>query len=153
MTETYRLPLAEVVVAGPMRLRPTWTDGASVDVDLAAAIVGDAILGPLEDPALFAQARIGPERFTVEWPGNDDLELGADQLWRWGMEQAGRIMPHAEFLAWLARTGLSVSEAADALGISRRMATYYKSGAWPIPRTVHLATIGWEASRQPRSAA
>ena len=38
----------------------------------------------------------------------------------------------------------SVTTAALALGVSRRMLAYYRSGAKPVPRTVALACLGWE---------
>jgi transcriptional regulator with XRE-family HTH domain len=44
--------------------------------------------------------------------------------------------------------GLSLSQAAEALGLSRRQVAYYASGEHPVPRTVLLACKGWEAERQ-----
>ena len=37
-----------------------------------------------------------------------------------------------------------MTTAALALGVSRRMLAYYRSGAKPVPRTVALACLGWE---------
>ncbi len=48
------------------------------------------------------------------------------------------------FLEWRARHGLSLSKAAEALGLSRRMVAYYSSGEKPVPKAVLLACRGWE---------
>jgi hypothetical protein len=50
-----------------------------------------------------------------------------------------------EFAAWRARNRLSLSDAALALGITRRMVAYYDAGRYLIPRMVGLACKGWEA--------
>ena len=47
----------------------------------------------------------------------------------------------------MARHELSLDAAAEALGISRRMLAYYRSREKPIPKTVGLAMLGWEAQR------
>ena len=39
---------------------------------------------------------------------------------------------------------LTLDDAAEALGLSRRMLAYYRSGAKPVPRVVELAITGWE---------
>ncbi len=36
---------------------------------------------------------------------------------------------------------------AEALGISRRMVSYYRTAHKPIPRAIWLAGLGWEATR------
>lgn len=36
---------------------------------------------------------------------------------------------------------------AEALGISRRMVSYYRTAHKPIPRAIWLACLGWEAMR------
>ncbi len=48
-------------------------------------------------------------------------------------------MTPTEFREWLARCGLTEVAAAEALGMSRRMVSYYKSGAKVIPKRVELA--------------
>jgi hypothetical protein len=45
------------------------------------------------------------------------------------------------------RNGLSLSTAAEALGISRRMTSYYRTAQKAIPRAIWLACLGWEATR------
>lgn len=53
------------------------------------------------------------------------------------------IMRAADFRAWMDEHGLTQERAADALGLSRRMIAYYRSGEKVIPKTVMLATEGW----------
>ena len=46
------------------------------------------------------------------------------------------------------KDGLTLDGAARALGLSRRMLAYYRGGAKPVPRTVALACLGWEAEQR-----
>ncbi|MEG0187024.1 MAG: hypothetical protein RR704_26600, partial [Stenotrophomonas sp.] len=57
---------------------------------------------------------------------------------------------HQQVVAWMHHHALSLDTAAEALGISRRMLAYYRSGERPIPRTVGLAMLGWEAQESGR---
>jgi hypothetical protein len=41
---------------------------------------------------------------------------------------------------------LSLNTAAEALGISRRMVSYYRTAQKSIPRSIWLACLGWEAT-------
>lgn len=53
-------------------LRVTFSDGLTREMDLEPELWGE-MFEPLRDPALFRQARIGPESGTVEWPNGADL--------------------------------------------------------------------------------
>jgi len=90
---------------------------------------------------VFAQARVGEGGHSVVWPG--DLDMGAGSLFERSLEQSGR-MDTVEFLRWRWRHGLSLTAAAEALGISRRQLAYYVSGEHEVPRTVLFACKGWE---------
>jgi hypothetical protein len=79
----------------------------------------------------------------VEW---FDAELGADNVYAWAKEQASEVS-HQMFGTWMHRNSLSLNTAADALGISRRMVSYYRTAQKPIPRSIWLACLGWEALR------
>ena len=83
------------------------------------------------------------DRWSVEWP-KAGIDLGAAQLRRWADEQAGEAMPRAAFRAWMERHGLTLDRAAEALGLSRRTIAYYLSGEQPVPKTVMLATEGYD---------
>jgi hypothetical protein len=41
--------------------------------------------------------------------------------------------------------GYRLNQSAQAIGMTRRMIAYYKSGARPIPKTVWMACIGYES--------
>lgn len=78
---------------------------------------------------------------------NDDLELGADNLRNLAVEQAGGIGLE-RLLAWLHRAGPAQAQAAEAIGISRRMLNYYLSGVKPIPEN-RLAGLPGVGGAQP----
>lgn len=127
------------------RLRLTYADGQTFEVDLRPWIETTTTLGTLQNPALFARAQIGFAGCSVEWIA-DELDLGADNLRNLAVEQAGGI-GHERIWNWLHDTGLTLEQAAEALGISRRMLIYYRDGEKPIPRSIWLACLGWEAVR------
>ena len=81
--------------------------------------------------------------------GRVDTELGADNVYAWAKEQAGEVS-HEMFGEWMHRNGLSLTTAAEALGISRRMVSDYRTAHKAIPRTIWLACLGWEAT-QPKA--
>ena len=70
--------------------------------------------------------------------------FSADAVWRLAREQAARAEV-VDFTAWRAAHGLSMTEAAHNLGLSRRVVAYYESGAKPVPRLVALALKGFDA--------
>lgn len=70
----------------------------------------------------------------MEWK---DSELGADNVYAWAKEQAGEVS-HERFGDRMSRNDLSLSSAAAAPGISRRMAACYR-----MHRTPFLAMCGW----------
>ena len=127
------------------RLRLTYADGRTFEVALRDWIETTEALQALKDPALFSRARIGFGGRSVDWI-EDELDLGADNLRNLAIEQAGGI-GHERIWNWLHDTGLSLDQAAEALGISRRMLIYYRDGEKPIPRSIWLACLGWEAVR------
>lgn len=127
------------------RLRLTYADGRTFEVDLVDWIETTEALQTLKDPALFSRARIGFAGRSVDWI-EDELDLGADNLRNLAVEQAGGI-GHERIWNWLHDTGLTLEQAAEALGISRRMLIYYRDGEKLIPRSIWLACLGWEAVR------
>jgi hypothetical protein len=127
------------------KLRLTFADDRSFDIDLTEWIETTKALSPLKNPTLFAKAKIGFASASVEWI-EDELELAADNLRNLAIEQSGGI-GHERIWNWLHKTGLTLDQAAAALGISRRMLIYYRDGEKPIPRHIWLACLGWEATR------
>ena len=143
MTEYFHPRLQAAEALEPYRLRTTWSTGEVLDVDLAALINHLPALEVLRHPAAFARAHIAEWGHGVEW---SDAELGADNVYAWAKEQAGEVS-HQMFDAWMQRNGLSLSTAAQALGISRRMVSYYRTAQKVIPRAMWLACLGWEITR------
>lgn len=139
--------LTGVEVVAPSSLRLTYADGAQLLVDLRETIVRHPTLAPLAAPDVFATAALGDWGGSVLWNNDDNLELAADNLRARAVEQAGGYS-HELIWNWMARHKLTLDSAAEALGLSRRMLAYYRSGAKPVPRTVALALMGWEVEQQ-----
>ena len=150
MNATDRMRTIKAVKAtGPARLRLDWSDGTQADVDLSAWLQTPAF-APLRDPAEFACAEIGDWGHSLVWPSG--VEAGADALWRETL--AATRHPDAKtFLEWRLKHGLSLTAAAEALGLSRRMVAYYSNGEKPVPKTVLLACRGWESGLRVRDFA
>jgi hypothetical protein len=134
--------LTGVSVAGPQVLALAWDDGRNAAVDLAATVAGRKALAAIAGANAFARAELSDDGWSVEWPGG--IDFGAQQLRRWAEEQAGEAMPAPAFRGWMEGHGLTLDRAAEALGLSRRMIAYYLSGEQPIPKTVMLATEGYD---------
>lgn len=120
-------------------LRVRWSTGDAVDLDLEDLLKKPGFKSLRRGS--FRKARVGEWGHSIEWPGS--VELGADELWRRTLAVTGRDDALA-FLDWRMRHGLSLSAAAEALGLSRRMVACYSSGSKAVPRTVLLACAGWE---------
>lgn len=144
MSEHKALRILDVRHAGNYKLRVRWSNRKTMAVDLREPIHRLKGLAKLRDQATFARATKGEGGHSVAW--SDQIGMGADRLWEMCLEQNGHE-DAAEFVRWRWKHGLSLSAAADALGLSRRQIAYYVSGARPVPRTVLLACKGWEIER------
>ena len=132
------------------RLRLSYADGQAFELALGDWIDTTQALAALKDKTLFAQVRVGFGGHSVDWVEDagveDQLDLGADNLRNLAIEQAGGI-GHERIWGWLHESGLTLEQAAEALGISRRMLIYYRDGEKQVPRAIWLACLGWEAVR------
>jgi len=137
-------------VAESGRLSIGWQDGTEDSVDIRDLLGRLKGLAPLRRAATFRRAKVGQWGWSVVWPGRRDI--GAETLWRLAREQAGDIMPTQAFRQWRSTNGLTLDGAAQALGLSRRIVAYYDSGTRMIPKTVWLATMGYDSSRRKRAA-
>jgi len=126
----------------------TWVSDKVDRVDLSQLVAELAGLAALDNEAVFNAVTVGEDGWSLVWPGG--AEIGADTLWRMAREQAGEATPIAWFAEWRQRNRLSLSDAALALGITRRMVSYYEAGRYLIPRMVGLACKGWEAEHDRR---
>jgi len=51
---------------------------------------------------------------------------------------------NVNFRRWQDRHQFSLADAAKAIGLTRRTVSQHRTGARPVPRTVTLASKGWE---------
>ena len=135
--------LASVQARPSASLLLRYADGEQFEVRLADLIERHPSLERLKNAEVFNSAQVGEHGASVIWANDDDLELAADNLRARAVEQAGGVS-HEFIWNWMARNGLTLDAAAVALGLSRRMLAYYRSGAKPVPRTVALACLGWD---------
>lgn len=138
--------IVSLAVAGPGKLELEWDDGHGAAVDLGEIIAAHSGLKPLRAAKAFAKAALSEDGWSVEWPGG--VDFGSPQLRRWADEQAGETMRADDFRAWMEAHALTLDSAASALGLSRRMIAYYASGEKVVPKTVLLATRGWQSQRR-----
>lgn len=136
--------LQSVQVIPPHGLQLHYADGQILTLDLSPVIRRYPSLAALQDPAVFATAGLGDWGGSVIWGPDDALELAADNLRARAIEQAGEAS-HEFIIEWMERHHLTLDQAAQALGLSRRMLAYYRSGARPVPRHVALACVGFSA--------
>jgi hypothetical protein len=129
--------------AAPLHLHVTWADRSCSIIDLSELVADLAVFAPLEDPATFAKVEVDEWGWSVRW--SDAIDLGADTLWRLSLEQSGEAMSPRAFREWRHRNKLSLTAAGAALGLGKRMLVYYEQGQKIIPKTVLLATIGYES--------
>lgn len=141
--------IEEVTAIEPASLVIRWTTGETMQADIGDWMLRFGLLLPLKDPEIFKSARVGWYGHSIDW--GEEIELGADQLYNRCKAQAGQPSP-AEFDEWMKRNDLSLSTAAEALGMTRRMITYYRTGSKPIPRSIRLACIGWETVKHRNAA-
>jgi Protein of unknown function (DUF2442) len=143
MNDYFFPQLTAVSPLQPHRLRTTWHTGEVLDVDVGVVLKKHAFLAPILDKAVFDTVHIGAGGQCIEWL---DAEFGADNVYAWAKSQAGEVS-HEMFGQWMLRNGLSLSTAAQALGISRRMISYYRTAHKAIPRAMWLACLGWETTK------
>ena len=148
MATMKRPRLAAVKALSGHRLKLTFVDGSVHTVSLAGELDRFPGLAPLCNPKAFAKAVIiEGEGWTVEWPALD-IQIGADTLWLDAQAQHAPDENTRLFAQWRARHGLSLTEAAKALGMTPRTMSAYGSGSRPVPRYIALACKGWEAERE-----
>ncbi len=145
MSENNNIRIADVKYAGDYTLHLRWMNDKALTVDLREPVFRLKGMRPLRDTATFARAEIGEGGYSVVWPG--EIDMGASRLLEMALEQSGHA-DAVEFIRWRWKHGLSLSAAAEALGISRRQVAYYASGEHEVPRTVLLACRGWEQEQQ-----
>jgi hypothetical protein len=140
MSDFFYPTLLAVKALEPWVVRTVWNTGETLDVDLAHIFKRKAF-AEMRHPSVFKKVHL--QNGAIEW---FDTELGADNVYAWAKEQLGEVS-HEMFGSWITRNNLSLTTAATALGISRRMVSYYRTAAKPIPRAIWLACLGWEITK------
>lgn len=143
MSDYFFPKLVAVEAIAPYRLRTVWSTNEVLEVDVGDILRKIPALSSVLDPEVFAQVHIAEWGGSIEW---FDTEFGEDNVYAWAKEQAGEVS-HEMFGDWMYRNDLSLTTAAEALGISRRMVSYYRTAHKTIPRSIWLACLGWEATR------
>ena len=145
MSDTKAVRIASVKYTSDYTLRIRWVNGKTLPVDLQEPIFRIKGMSSLRSKEACAEADKGEGGHSIVWPG--EIDMGADRLWEMTLEQSGR-KDAVEFMRWRARHGLSLSQVAEALDLSRRQVAYYASGERPVPRYVLLALKGWEVEQE-----
>ena len=146
---TMKRPRLESVRAlADYRLQLVFRDGSAYTVSLASSFDKFPGLEPLQDKAAFANAQIiEGEGWTVEWP-ELDIQIGADTLWLDARAQNAVDENTRVFAQWRVENGLTLTQAAQALGMTPRTMSAYGTGSRPVPRYVALACKGWEVEHR-----
>jgi hypothetical protein len=134
-----------VRIIAPLKLELDWSTKETLSLNLAPLVRKLTAFAPLKTPAIFAKVRVDDWGHALEWPKG--LDMGADRLYELSREQAG-LPTASEFNQWMAKYHLSLTDAANVLGMTRRMMTYYRTGSRPIPKVVMLACKGWVAENR-----
>lgn len=132
MTDMMRV-IESVAVTKRGHIDLLWSNGMRAQLDVSNWLIGDTDL---------ASVSIGDWGHSLIWPTG--VEIGADALWRETL-RVNEQGDSATFLDWRMRNALSLSKAAEALGISRRSVAYYSNGERAVPKAIQLACKGWDA--------
>ena len=74
--------LTSVEVPGFPRVRVTYADGFSAELDFSEKIAWGEATEPLRDPEVFRTARVGSDGSCLEWigPAGEEIDFCADAL-------------------------------------------------------------------------
>lgn len=145
MAPMKRPRLKAVKALADFKLRLRFVDDRLFTLDFRPLMAESKGLQPLSKTSVFATAQLIPdEGWAVVWP-SVDIQIGADTLWLDAQAQCTPDENTRIFVQWRARHGLSLADAAKALGVTPRTISAYGTGNRPVPRYMALACKGWEA--------
>lgn len=133
--------LESVTPGQGMNLTVTYSDERVLHVNLSDVAHRLQAFSALEKPAEFATVKVADFGWTLEWDCGASLD--SDRVIELALEQAG-MTENVYFRRWQDANGLSLTDAAKAIGLTRRTVSQYRTGARPVPRIVGLACKGWE---------
>ena len=93
----YQQRVTKVEPLGGYRLRVTFADGFTGEVELAPLLNCGPIFQPLRDRDFFARVSVEKDFGSLIWPGDLDLSSGSLRAWC----EAGRFMDYEETDAWV----------------------------------------------------
>jgi len=99
---------------------------------------------------ILSPANVANYGWTLQW--DCGAYLDSDRLLEMGLEQSG-LHENVNFRRWQDTHQLSLTDAAQAIGLSRRTVSQYRAGARPVPRTIALACLGWEVVQKVQKSA
>lgn len=140
--------LIAVTPESNMVLAATYSDGRVVRVNLSDLASRLQAFAALENPKEFATAKVADFGWTLEWDCGASLD--SDRVIELALEQAG-MAENVFFRRWQDTHNLSLTDAASAIGLTRRTVSQYRTGARPVPRIVGLACKGWEVEHSPHA--
>ena len=147
MAQMKRARLKKVEALANYILCLTFVDDSVYSVCLEELLTESPGLAPLKNPTDFSKATlVTGEGWAVEWP-DLDIQIGADTLWLDAQAQNAPDENTRIFAGWRAKHGLSLKDAAAALGITTRTISAYGTHKRPVPRYIALACKGWEAEQ------
>lgn len=132
MNQDWMRTIKSVESRGPGKLFLLWSDGTTAEVELP------------KNTRKSGSVTLGDWGHSVAW--SDGTEVGADALWLATLSAVGRD-DSRKFLEWRLTNGLSLSRAAEELGIARRTVANYSNGSQPVPKAILLACKGWNAEQ------
>ena len=148
MAKMKRPRLKKVEALEDYKLRLTFVDHTVYTVNFRDLFIEYPGLAPLKNQVAFNKAALVPgEGWTVEW-SDLDIQIGADTLWLDAQAQNAPDENTRIFTKWRARHGLSLKDAAEALGITSRTVSAYGTCKRPVPRYIALACKGWESDQR-----
>lgn len=139
--------LESVAVTEGMTATVAYTDGRSYRIDFSGVARRLDAFAPLENLAEFATVKVADWGWSLEWDCGASLD--SDRVLEMALEQAG-MADNVAFRHWQDAHNLSLSAAAEEIGLSRRTVSQYRTGARPVPRYIALACKGWEAEHASR---
>ncbi|EPN06483.1 hypothetical protein A249_13567, partial [Pseudomonas syringae pv. actinidiae ICMP 18804] len=110
MAPMKRPRLKDVKALTGCRLALTFINDQQFVLDMSADVQTFPGLRPLMADDAFAQALVGDDGWTVEWP-ELDIQIGADTLYLDAQAQAATDENTRIFIGWRARTGLPLAQA------------------------------------------
>ncbi len=97
MNQYYGQRVTAAQPLGGYRLRVTFADGFTGEIDLEPLLGCGPIFEPLRDPSFFAKVGVEEGFGCLIWPGDLDLSSGSLRAWC----EAGRFMDYKETDDWI----------------------------------------------------